>query len=57
MIKLIDQSVIKAASFLRSSCTVRFQAWFAFDNDTFFMADDHLLSKEKSCHRIDGSCV
>ena len=33
---LIDQSVIKAATFARSS----FLHWSAFDNDTFFMADD-----------------
>ena len=33
---------------------VCFQVWFAFDNDTFFMADNHLLSKENSCHRIEG---
>ena len=35
--------MIKAAIYPESSSTVRFQARFAFDNDTFIMADDHLL--------------
>ena len=35
--------MIKVAIYLKSSWTVWFQAWFAFDNDTFFMADDHYL--------------
>ena len=58
MIKISNWPISdQGGNFLRSSSTVCFQAWFAFDNDTFFMADDHLLSKEKSCQRIDGRWV